>query len=146
QPCSTSAARGAQRSLCTPAVIGRRGRRGAAGECAGQLARAVRRAGHGPRPRGARERGEPAMSATVWPTGSVSSLNSVPRRVLMGLIWLSQSTIGPTLPPACRFQPTCSHYAYTAIERHGALRGTWLAARRLARCQPWGGSGYDPVP
>jgi hypothetical protein len=86
------------------------------------------------------------MSATVSPPPSVQSLKFVPRRVLMGLIWVYQSTIGPTLPPACRFQPTCSHYAYTAIERHGVLRGTWLAARRLARCQPWGGSGYDPVP
>ncbi|HEY2595402.1 MAG TPA: membrane protein insertion efficiency factor YidD [Chloroflexota bacterium] len=86
------------------------------------------------------------MSATVSPPPSVQSLKFVPRRVLMGLIWVYQSTIGPALPPACRYQPTCSHYAYTAIERHGALRGTWLAARRLARCQPWGGSGYDPVP
>jgi putative membrane protein insertion efficiency factor len=86
------------------------------------------------------------MSATVWPSFSVVSPKLLPRRVLMGLIWVYQSTIGPTLPPACRFQPTCSQYAFTAIERHGALRGTWLAARRLARCQPWGGSGYDPVP
>ena len=53
---------------------------------------------------------------------------------------------GPALPPACRFQPTCSQYAYTAIERHGVLRGAWLAMRRVARCQPFGGSGYDPVP
>jgi putative membrane protein insertion efficiency factor len=64
----------------------------------------------------------------------------------MGLIWVYQSTIGPALPAACRYQPTCSHYAYTAVERYGALRGSWLAAKRLARCQPWGGSGYDPVP
>jgi uncharacterized protein len=69
-----------------------------------------------------------------------------PRRALMGLIWVYQSTIGPTLPPACRFEPTCSYYAYAAVERHGIFKGGWLAAKRLARCQPWGGSGYDPVP
>lgn len=65
---------------------------------------------------------------------------------LLGLIRVYQWTIGPALPRSCRFEPSCSHYAYTAIERHGLLRGTWLAVKRLARCQPWGGSGYDPVP
>jgi len=76
----------------------------------------------------------------------VSVLRHMPRRGLMGLIRLYQLTIGPALPPACRFAPTCSQYAYTAVERHGLLRGSWLAAKRIARCQPWGGSGYDPVP
>jgi len=50
------------------------------------------------------------------------------------------------LPPRCRFYPSCSAYAIEALERHGAARGSFLAARRLLRCHPWGGSGIDPVP
>ena len=46
----------------------------------------------------------------------------------------------------CRYQPTCSAYALEALEKHGAIKGTWLAARRIGRCHPWGGDGYDPVP
>ena len=55
---------------------------------------------------------------------------------------------GPSqvLPPSCRYQPSCSAYAITALSRYGALRGSWLALKRLLRCHPWGGSGYDPVP
>lgn len=69
-----------------------------------------------------------------------------PRYLALGMIRAYQNTVGPALPAACRFQPTCSHYAYEAIARHGLLRGGWLTLRRLARCQPFGGSGYDPVP
>ena len=55
---------------------------------------------------------------------------------------------GPSriLPPSCRFQPSCSAYAITALDRYGGLKGGWLAARRILRCHPWGGSGFDPVP
>ncbi|MET1113145.1 MAG: membrane protein insertion efficiency factor YidD [Allosphingosinicella sp.] len=65
------------------------------------------------------------------------------------LIWIARGwQLGPSrvLPPSCRFQPSCSAYAITALQRYGALRGSWLAAKRLLRCHPWGGSGPDPVP
>ena len=57
-----------------------------------------------------------------------------------------QLSISPLFPPSCRFTPTCSQYAIEAIRRHGPFKGLWLALRRLPRCHPWGGSGYDPVP
>jgi uncharacterized protein len=68
---------------------------------------------------------------------------SVGLRVAIRAYQLSVSLL---LPPSCRFLPSCSDYAIEAIERHGALRGGGLALWRLARCHPWGGSGYDPVP
>ena len=56
--------------------------------------------------------------------------------------------VGPSriLPPSCRYDPSCSSYAITALRRYGARKGGWLAAKRIARCHPWGGFGYDPVP
>jgi len=54
--------------------------------------------------------------------------------------------LSPWVGNSCRYQPTCSAYALDALEKHGAVRGAWLAVRRIARCHPWGGSGFDPVP
>ncbi len=67
-------------------------------------------------------------------------------RIFLALIRFYQLAISPWLPPRCRFQPTCSQYAIEAIRKHGAGRGGMLAVRRICRCHPWGGSGYDPVP
>jgi len=67
-------------------------------------------------------------------------------RFLTTLIRGYQRFISPALPPACRFTPSCSAYAVTALERYGAARGSWMALRRLARCHPWNPGGYDPVP
>ncbi|MGP1547973.1 MAG: membrane protein insertion efficiency factor YidD [Prevotella sp.] len=69
------------------------------------------------------------------------------------LVWLMilpirfyQTFITPYTPPSCRFVPTCSEYARQALSKHGPIKGSYLAIRRLLRCHPWGGSGYDPVP
>jgi putative membrane protein insertion efficiency factor len=72
------------------------------------------------------------MSPLAW-------IISLPVRAyrLIGSPWVGHN---------CRYQPTCSAYALEALERHGAFKGTWLAARRIGRCHPWGGTGYDPVP
>ena len=64
----------------------------------------------------------------------------------VGLVRLYQWLVSPWLGGNCRFQPTCSEYAITALRRHGVVRGGWLAIKRIGRCQPWGGQGYDPVP
>lgn len=66
--------------------------------------------------------------------------------LFLKLIRFYQRHISVHTPPACRFQPTCSQYAFTAIERFGALKGGWLAFRRLLRCNPFHRGGYDPVP
>lgn len=66
--------------------------------------------------------------------------------VLRALVRLYQLTLAAVFPPACRFEPSCSHYAMEALRQHGALTGTVLAVRRVLRCNPWGGMGYDPVP
>lgn len=70
----------------------------------------------------------------------------LPRRLLAALIRVYQRLISPLLPPSCRFYPSCSQYALEAVTRHGVLKGSWLAARRLARCHPFHPGGFDPVP
>jgi len=84
-----------------------------------------------------------SKAATV---GLPAGFAALPRRVLAALIRIYQLVISPVLPPACRFTPSCSHYALEAITRYGALRGSWLAARRLVRCHPFHPGGFDPVP
>ncbi|GAC1408305.1 MAG: hypothetical protein NVSMB64_16350 [Candidatus Velthaea sp.] len=68
------------------------------------------------------------------------------RRLFLALVRGYQLIVSPLLPPSCRFQPSCSHYAYDAIEKHGVGRGIVLAARRLGRCHPLHPGGFDPVP
>lgn len=73
-------------------------------------------------------------------------MSDLVRMVLLALIRAYQLAVSPVLGPACRFHPTCSHYAVEAIERHGSWRGGVLAVRRLLRCHPFRAGGYDPVP
>jgi putative membrane protein insertion efficiency factor len=86
------------------------------------------------------------MTSTHTQTRQLRTITYSPRRVLMALIWVYQNTLGPALPRSCRYEPSCSRYAYEAVEKYGAVRGAWYAIKRLARCHPWGGSGFDPVP
>ncbi|MBB1149877.1 MULTISPECIES: membrane protein insertion efficiency factor YidD [unclassified Myroides] len=62
------------------------------------------------------------------------------------LVRFYQGGISPFFPPTCRYTPTCSHYTVEALQKHGLLKGGWLAVKRILRCGPWGGKGYDPVP
>ncbi len=68
------------------------------------------------------------------------------KSLLVGLIKFYKKFISPLTPPSCRFYPSCSSYALEAVERYGALRGGWLAVKRVARCHPFSQGGYDPVP
>lgn len=79
-------------------------------------------------------------------TGRIAAPANIAVRMLRFVIRFYQLVVSPLLPAHCRYWPTCSNYAKTAIHDHGALAGGWLAVRRLGRCHPWGGSGYDPVP
>ena len=68
------------------------------------------------------------------------------RALFLAFVWFYQRFISPLTSPSCRYVPTCSAYATQAITRYGPWRGGWLALRRVGRCHPWGGHGYDPVP
>jgi uncharacterized protein len=80
------------------------------------------------------------------PPGACAGPVSPVTRLLIALIGLYRLTFSAILGRSCRFLPTCSDYAQEALAKHGAARGSWLALRRIARCHPWGGSGFDPVP
>jgi len=73
-------------------------------------------------------------------------LNRILTFPLILLVRLYQGAISPLLPKSCRYEPTCSQYMVTALQRHGLIKGLWLGTKRIARCHPWGGEGYDPVP
>ncbi len=64
---------------------------------------------------------------------------------VLGLLELYKAVVSPFLPPACRFEPTCSEYAKQAVEKYGAMRGSWLGLKRILRCQPFSKGGFDPV-
>ena len=89
-------------------------------------------------------RGEGGATSTV--AVCVGATVKAVRAFVLGMIRVYQVAIGPALGPACRFEPSCSRFAAGAVERHGLIRGGWLAVGRLGRCRPGGGSGYDPVP
>ncbi|MDY6846044.1 MAG: membrane protein insertion efficiency factor YidD [Chloroflexota bacterium] len=74
-------------------------------------------------------------------------MKTLPRWILLTLIRLYQMIISPILPPdTCRFYPTCSHYGYRAIYKYGALKGGWMAIKRVLRCNPFNPGGFDPLP
>ena len=83
-----------------------------------------------------------ANSSQRW----VSAIKRILSLPFILLVRFYQLCISPLKPPTCRFTPTCSQYAIKALRKHGPLKGTYLTIRRLLRCHPWGGSGYDPVP
>ncbi|WP_299702997.1 membrane protein insertion efficiency factor YidD [uncultured Pontibacter sp.] len=68
------------------------------------------------------------------------------KKLLLALIWVYRNMISPLKPATCRYTPTCSAYALGAVNKHGPFKGGWMALKRIGRCHPWGGSGYDPVP
>ena len=77
---------------------------------------------------------------------AVAGVLMLPRRLLAAAIRGYQIAVSPLLPPSCRFTPSCSQYALEAVTRYGAIKGAWLAGRRLARCHPFHPGGFDPVP
>lgn len=75
-----------------------------------------------------------------------SRLGRMVNGLLLAFIRVYQYVLSPLLPNSCRFLPTCSQYGVQALQKHGPLKGFWLTTKRILRCHPWGGSGYDPVP
>lgn len=68
------------------------------------------------------------------------------KTLMIGLVRCYQRFLSPLLPNVCRYRPTCSEYFIEALQTHGVVKGSWLGIKRILRCHPWGGSGYDPVP
>lgn len=90
-----------------------------------------------------------APPAAAPPTAAPSPAlppQSPAARLILGAILVYRYSLSAVLGRQCRFAPTCSEYAADAVRSHGALRGGWLGLKRIGRCHPWGGSGYDPVP
>lgn len=81
---------------------------------------------------------QPHFCFWIIPTGM--------RHIVLLLLFGYRKFVSPLFPPNCRFVPTCSEYAFQAISRFGLIKGCYLAAKRIVRCHPWGGHGYDPVP
>ena len=75
-----------------------------------------------------------------------NNIKYVFRRIFLIPVYGYRLFISPLFPPSCRYTPTCSAYMVEAVLKHGIFKGTWLGLRRILRCNPWGGSGYDPVP
>jgi putative membrane protein insertion efficiency factor len=73
-------------------------------------------------------------------------LNKILSRLFIFLVRVYQYGLSPILPNACRYDPTCSHYMVQSIQEWGVWKGTWMGLKRIGRCHPWGGFGYDPVP
>jgi hypothetical protein len=76
----------------------------------------------------------------------MKKLLQLPSKFLIFLIKVYQVILSPFIGGACRYTPTCSNYGIEAIRKYGAIKGSWLTIKRIASCNPWGGSGYDPVP
>ncbi len=68
------------------------------------------------------------------------------KTLMIGLVRCYQRFLSPLLPNVCRYRPTCSEYFIEALQTHGVVKGSWLGIKRILRCHPWGGSGYDPIP
>ena len=79
-------------------------------------------------------------------TTVMNSISCLLARLMSLPVPFYRACISPMLPPSCRFTPTCSEYAIEALRKHGPVKGSYLTIRRIMRCHPWGGSGYDPVP
>lgn len=88
----------------------------------------------------------PPVDARTGAARALATVRRAPVLLLIGVVRIYQTVISPLTPPSCRYYPSCSSYAVVALQRHGILRGGWLAVRRLARCHPWTPGGIDDVP